>query len=449
MAPWMACAALLAACGDAEFPGAAPGAGRHLILISIDTLRPDRLGCYGHARDTSPALDRLAREGVLFEDVTSASPWTLPAHASLLTGHYASRHGVVDLTRRLDAALPTLASLLGERGYATAAVVNSSNLTERHGLERGFEQFHHVPELADDGSIPDGAAEVLAHARPMLERRGERPLFLFLHFYDVHSDYAPDEAYRARFVRPYAGTLAGSTAELLDLRQRGAPLEAADVEHLLDLYDAEIRQLDDQLGRFFEELAAAGLWEDALVAVVSDHGEEFLEHGSLLHGRTYYQEIVRIPWILRGPGIPPGRRIAAPVHLVDVAPTLIALAGVEAPEAAAMDGLALAELVRGEVAAPPERLLFAEADHNNAEPDIRRLVRTPRHKLVYDQLLERVELYDLARDPREQLDLAASESALAARLLDELEAFRSGARAGQEIGAPPAELLRDLERLGY
>ena len=244
IAPWIASAALLAACGAAEVPGAAPGAGRHLILISIDTLRPDRLGCYGHARDTSPALDRLAREGVLFEDVTSASPWTLPAHASLLTGHYASRHGVVDLTRRLDAALPTLASLLGERGYATAAVVNSSNLTERHGLERGFEQFHHVPELADDGSIPDGAAEVLAHARPMLERRGERPLFLFLHFYDVHSDYAPDEAYRARFVRPYAGTLAGRTAELLELRQRGAPLEAADVEHLLDLYDAEIRQLE-------------------------------------------------------------------------------------------------------------------------------------------------------------------------------------------------------------
>jgi len=450
---WRGSAAAAALIG-ALLSGAACGAGTpgperpNVLLISIDTLRPARLGCYGNERDTSPTLDRLASEGVVFEDVTSASPWTLPSHASLLTGRYPSHHGVRDHTNRLSTSVPTLASHFAAAGYATAAVVNSHNVSERYGLGQGFEHFQYVLEYLEDGSLPNRGRQVLRRARNLLAKSAGRPFFLFLHFYDVHTDFVVAPDYRARFVRPYSGALNGTTAQLLEVRDSGRALDEADVRFLFDMYDAEIRQLDDLLAGFLTELENEGRLSSTLVAVVSDHGEEFMEHGSVLHGRTYYQEIVKIPWILRGPGVRAGLRVAAPVHLVDVAPTLLALAGLESA-AEGMDGLSLAALARGEGGALPERLLFAEADHNNSEPDIRRLVRSPRYKLLYDRLLDRASLFDLQDDPGERRDLWEAEPDLGALLLERLRAFMEGATAGESIEAPSDDVLQRLQQLGY
>jgi arylsulfatase A-like enzyme len=431
---------LLAACS--------PDAPRqpNVLLISIDTLRPDRLGSYGHERDTSPALDRIAREGVLFEDVSAASPWTLPSHASLFTGRYPSRHGVKNHTTRLRRGVPTLASVLRDAGYATKAVVNSHNLSERYGLNRGFQDFEYLPEQLEDRSIPNRGAEILAKARTWLEGHAQGPYFLFLHFYDVHTDLTPGAAYREQFVRPYEGEIDGSTKQLDDIRRGLGTLDEAGLRYLFDLYDAEIRELDDRLAEFFAWLEERGLAEDTLIVLTSDHGEEFLEHGSVLHGRTYYQEIIRIPWVMKGPGIPPGTRVAAPVHHVDMAPTLLALAGVPAP--AGLDGLDLSPVWRAG-AALPERTLYAEADHNNAEPDIGRMARTPRLKLIYDRLNQRVQLFDLEADPLEQDDRALHDAGPRDELLERVRSFLAGEKEREEIAPPSAEVQEQLRQLGY
>ncbi len=431
--------ALLGACSRK------PAGPPNVLLISIDTLRPDRLGCYGHDRPTSPTLDELARTGVLYEDVTAASPWTLPSHASILTGRYPSRHGVKDHVNRLRRGVPTIASVLRGKGYSTKAVVNSHNLSERYGLDRGFLDFEYVHEQLDDGSIPNRGPEILAKARDWLEQ-DKRPFFLFLHFYDVHTDFTPGERYREMFVRPYSGEIDGSTGQLGLIRAAGTPIDADGVRFLFDLYDAEIRELDDLLGEFLVWLDERGLAENTIVAITSDHGEEFMEHGSLLHGRTYYQEVIRVPWILHGPGVPAGVRVATPVHHVDVAPTLLALAGVEIPKG--LDGLDLSASWRsGGVI--PERTLFSEADHNNSEADVGRLVRTPHMTLHYDRLTKAVQLYDLEQDPHELENLSEGDAQTRNRMLGSLRAFFLGEEEREMIEPPSAEVQESLKQLGY
>ncbi len=418
----------------------------NVLLISIDTLRPDRLGCYGHERETSPTLDGLAQAGVLFEDVTAASPWTLPSHASILTGRYPSRHGVKDHVNHLRRGVPTLASVLRGRGYTTMAVVNSHNLSERYGLNRGFLSFRYLEEQLADGSIPNRGAEILDQAREWLAAEREGPFFLFLHFYDVHTDFTPGAAYREQFVRPYEGPIDGTTAQLARIRNGKEEIDADGVRYLFDLYDAEIRELDDRLAGFLAWLAEQGMAENTVVAITSDHGEEFMEHGSVLHGRTYYQEVIRVPLILQGPGVPAGERVTTPVHHVDVAPTLLALAGVSIPEG--LDGLDLSATWRTGATLPP-RTLFAEADHNNEEPDIGRMVRTPGQKLLFNRLTQAVQLFDLERDPLETADRATTEPEATQRLLETLRAFLSGELEREMIDAPSEDDRQRLEALGY
>lgn len=312
-------ALLLASCAGRSPSG--PPKPEIVILISIDTLRADHLGCYGYPRKTSPYLDRLASEGTLFEDAMTPAPWTLPAHASLLTGLYPSRHGVKGFGHYLPAKIDTLAQLLHRQGYVTAAVVNSHLLTSRSGLDRGFREFVYLEEVVPQREPTKG---IIDQATSWLGRFREQKLFLFVHTYDVHSDYKAEERYEREFVRPYVGRADGTSRQLMAFREGKAALGRGDASHLIDLYDAGIRQTDDELLRLTDYLRASGLLERTLLVITSDHGEESFEHGGVLHGKTQYQEVVKVPLILRGPGIPKGRRVAAPVSLLDVMPTLLA-----------------------------------------------------------------------------------------------------------------------------
>ncbi len=430
----------LAACsGESATP-------RNLVLISVDTLRADYLGVYGYERETSPFLDELAADGLVFESAMSTSPWTLPSHASLLTGLYPSHHGAKSEHAAIAGPVRSLAQILGKAGFTTAGFVNSHYLSDRYGLERGFTTFRYATEFTKHtGSSPIGDWAI----RWLGEQPAE-PFFLFLHFYDTHSGYRPLPYYRRRLVRPYDGKADGSTRQLLASRRGRFEIGPDDARYLSDLYAAEILQLDDVLARVIGTLDAKGLRERTLVVVTADHGEEFLEHGGVAHGRTQYQEVLHVPLLLHGPGVPRGERVAEPVSLVDVLPTLLGLFGLPVP--AGLDGRDLRPLWRGEAGDTfADRALFGEADHNNARPDQTRSVRRGRYKLVFDRESDETRLFDLARDPGETRDASAEAPEVAARLRADLDRFLTERPLHPPVPLPglDARERSELEALGY
>ena len=422
-----------------------PRPPRGVILVSIDTLRADRLGCYGYARPTSPFLDRLCAEGVVFENASAPASWTIPSHASLLTGLYPRSHGLRRQRDRLPADVETLADMLWAEGFATGAVVNVPLLNER-GFERGFESYTYVRPATDD----KGAADTInSLALSWLFRHRTERFFLFLHYYDVHSDYRALPRYRRMLVKPYQGPFRGRTSELRQVRRRELALGEADARHLSDLYDAGIRQLDDSLGKLFRALQRAGALGEILVIVTSDHGEEFLEHGDVLHGRTLYQELVRVPLIFWGHGVPRGRRVDAPVSLVDVLPTVRSLLGIASP--LRVEGVDLSRHWSRWGRRREERPLFFEADEwiGNRDNNLRRAIQRGSHKLHYDAHADRVELYDLESDPGEHADLAGRDGERTAALRAELGSFMESERAAERRGDLSPEEAEQLRELGY
>jgi arylsulfatase A-like enzyme len=414
------------------------------VLISIDTLRADHLGAYGYSRPTSPNLDRLAAGGVVFENARSTAPWTLPAHASLLTGLAPSRHGVRTPEHRLGADVPVLAEVLSDAGWTTAGVVNSRYLGRAFGLDRGFDHFEAIrPPAATE------ASSVESPARRWLEAHaGGAPFFLFVHFYDVHSDYGASPEIEALMAPGPAGGIRGRTEELQAVRRGDRQLDAADLERVVALYDAGIRQVDEAIGRLLETLDELGVSERTWVVVTSDHGEEFLEHGGVLHGRTHYRELLHVPLLWRGPGVPAGVRIEAPVSLVDVVPTVIA--GLGLSDHPPVDGVDLAPLLAG---SSPEsgsgRYIVAEGDHGRNEDDTLRSIRGPRYALIHDRLSDRVELFDLRADPGESTDLAQARPEIRDELRRRLDDATTESRPASPRTPLSAREEAELRALGY
>jgi arylsulfatase A-like enzyme len=429
---------LLGACGGGR------DRPRRVVLVSIDTLRADHLGAYGYERPTSPGLDALALEGTLFEDAMSASPWTLPSHATLLTGLYPNRHGLTSHEHYLASTTETLAQRFARAGFRTAAVVNSHNLSPDFGLDRGFEQYRYVEEEAGQR---EPSTAITDQAMDWLTAAGEARLFLFLHYYDVHSDYASRPELEEAFLRPYDGAADGTTAQLIAHREGQGGLSASDAPNLIDRYDAGIRQMDDELGRLLTFLRDEGLMEETLLVVTSDHGEEFFEHGGVLHGQTQFQEVLHVPLLLCGPGIPKHRRVKSPVSLVDVTPTLLDAAGISQPPG--LDGIPLEPLWGESEAKSGDRYLFSEADHNNVEDDITRAVRYEGFKLHYNRLSREYHLFDLGADPGERVDVAAQQDEVVAALSQKLETFLARGGAEAPVRRLSDEELEKLRSLGY
>jgi arylsulfatase A-like enzyme len=433
--------------GIALVPLACGGAGdrpRRVVLVSIDTLRADHLGLYGYHRWTSPVLDALALESTVFVDAMAASPWTLPSHATMLTGLYPSRHGLTSHERYLASSEQTLAQLFSRAGFRTAAVVNSHNLGPEFGLDRGFQQYRYVEERVDRR---EPSTEITDQGMEWLDAAGDSPVFLFLHYYDVHSDYASLPEYESRFLRPYDGVADGTTEQLIAQREGKASLGEADAPNLVDRYDAGIRQMDAELGRLLDFLSERGWNDETLFVVTSDHGEEFFEHGGVLHGQTQYQEVLRVPLLLRGPGVPRKVRIAAPVSLVDLMPTLLDTTGIAIPEG--LDGVSLKPLWADERREVEDRYLFSEADHNNVEHDVTRSVRYRELKLVYNRLSREHRLYDLSADPGERSDVSRDQERAVAALSNRLERFMASRKAEAPVRALSQEEIDKLRSLGY
>jgi len=430
-----------------------------VLLVSLDTLRADHLGSYGYERPTSPRLDALARAGVRFLDASSTSTWTLPAHASLLTGRYVDAHGVRDEGRRLPRSVPTLTDVFARAGWETACVVNSFYLSRRFGLQRGCRQELYVQESVDRVApstwVTDQALawidELAGSDAP--SSSGRERLFLFVHYYDVHSDYAALPPHRRAFERPYDGTLEGTTAELRAVQEGEARLAPRDAERLADLYDAGVRQTDAELGRLFDGMRERGLWDRSLIVVTSDHGEELLEHGGVLHGRHQYQEQLRVPLLMVGPGLPEDRVVETPVSLVDVAPTVLDVVGLLPP--GPLDGLSLRPLWSPDGDAAPfrDRVLFSESRHGLERPVQTWAARLGSLKRIVGPD-GRGRLYDLAEDPGETGAPPPPDGPAARQLARELERFRARVGDGPQPTARPPDPLSEEERahlraLGY
>jgi len=435
--------ALVASAGCARTPRA-----QNLILISIDTLRADRLGCYGYARPTTPFLDRQAHAGVLFADATAPSSWTYPSHAALFTGLYPGRNGATRLEQRMRKDVASLAEWLAARGFRAAGVV-SSTLFAGYGLERGFEKLEYVdPGGPEPSKVTARAVEWLS----VVDR--SRPFFCFIHYLDPHSDYSSLPEFEAPFVAPYSGPATGKSDQLFQHVQGFVHFDAADAKHLSDLYDAGVRQQDAELEKLFAALEHDGLLASTLVVLVSDHGEEFLEHGQVMHGLAQYEESVRVPFLLWGPGVPRDVRVLESVSLVDVMPTVLDLLGMPAPEG--LDGRSLRALWEepGRLRAP--RALFVEADLDPPGPTARRMmpgddlaVRRGNFKLVLDPSSGTARLFDLTRDPHETNDVAAEQPELVKELRAEIDRFRASGTAADPPVPLTSEDLKKLEELGY
>ena len=413
------------------------GRAKGVVLISIDTLRRDHVSAYGYPRPTTPRLDALARQGVLCEDAVSTSSWTLPAHLSMLTSVDPGAHGGLDADHGFNRRVPTLASLLRDQGYATRAVTSHIYVAPAYGFDEGFERFDFVEDRRAD--------DVAGRATLLLDQVGDRPFFLFLHFYDPHAHYSPPPATRVLFPSRYAGPLQGLLTHFH--RRTSARMPPDYLEHLRSLYDGEIRFVDDQIGRVLDHIRARGLERSTLVLVTSDHGEEFLDHGSWTHGRTLYEEIVRIPLIVHGPGVAP-RREAGQASLLDVAPTILAWAGLPRPSHA--QGRSLLQPVG-------EREAFGDKGH--AKGGARKLFLRGgqgRVKLILslDPEQDRIrgeEWYDLRADPAERRSSPpAPELAetIRQRALARWRETRGRGAAGPGVRLTP-EQIEQLKALGY
>jgi arylsulfatase A-like enzyme len=420
----------------------------NVLVIAIDTLRADRLGCYGYSRPTTPFLDRESRAGVLFADATAPSSWTYPSHAALFTGLYPGRNGATRLEQRMRKDVPSLAEWLGARGFRAAGVV-SSTLFAGYGLERGFEKLEYV-----DPGGPE-PSKVTARSVEWLDAVDRsRPFFFLVHYLDPHSDYSSLPEFEAPFVGPFTGTATGKGEQLFQHVQGFVRFDEADARYLSDLYDAGVRQQDAELEKLFAYLERTGFLADTIVVLVSDHGEEFLEHGQVLHGLSQYEESVRVPFLLWGPGVPRGVRVTEGVSLVDVMPTVLDLLDVPAP--AGLDGQSLRALWEHPGSPRPPRALFVEADLDPPGPTARRMVpgddlavRRGDFKLVLDPGSGTARLFDLVRDPRETKDVSAEHAELVSELRAELERFLARrAEAGTPVPLTEED-MKKLEELGY
>jgi arylsulfatase A-like enzyme len=450
-------AALAAACALAGAGCAREAALPNVLVVVLDTLRADRLGAYGSQRGLTPFLDELAGRSVVFENAYATSSWTSPSVASLFTSRLPLQHGIVDFESALAGDETTLAESLRALGFATGGFSANFRIADRLGYAQGFDvwEAYLAAYVAPAGGKKVRTPYVREHALAWLDgvwnRRAPRPVFLYLQLMEPHSPYDPPEPERLR-VAPEATRAQIDAANALLVGLRFSDLSDEQVALLARLYDGEVAALDAELRTLFAALEERGFLENAFVVVASDHGEEFREHGALLHGLTLFEPGVRVPLFVIGPGVAAGRRIAQAVSLLDVAPTVLARLG--APPPAGYEGRSLLPLLRGEAGAPEPRDVLLELAPKSPEPPemrahVRGLVRGTR-KLLIDPA-GNARIFDLSRDPDERGGGGPPDEL--AGLLAALERERAelASRVGARAPAVPLDerTREDLRALGY
>lgn len=419
-----------------------PGRPHNLILISLDTLRADRLDLYGYDRETAPNLTRFAQRGVVFGDVVTAAPWTLPSHVTMFTGMYPTSHGVTNSRHKIAPHTRVIAELLQQRGYRNFAYTGGGNMARRFGFDRGFELYK--PDPGVSRYDVENFSYTVAKAKSTIQSlKDDEPYFLFLHTFDIHCPYAPPEPYYSMFNSPGAKETRTDACGGGIYTQEGFTKDHA--RYVSDRYDGGIRWVDDALGELFSFLEAEGQLENTVVVITSDHGEEFLEHGRIGHTESLFRELLMVPLVIVAPGFAQGT-VPIPVSLVDLYPTLLELLGVPVPSET--QGMSLVPFMRGELPAePPRAFQFSELDRGVKL----RSALSPFSHLITDPEGAPLFFFDVASDPLEQRNLVDQAGEALARRAREFSTFLTWLKRGQgeDVAEPSNEELETLRTLGY
>ncbi len=394
-----------------EIVGVVEESRPNVILYVVDCLRPDHVGAYGYPRPTTPEIDKLAEDSVIFETAYSCASWTKASTGCLFTSLHPPYHGAQTVDDVLDSQVVTIADLFRERGYATSAwSANPLVHARSFGLTRGFDRVIGLVKQSPGENLieiePD-AADITRSVVPWLEQNRDRRFFLYLHSLDLHYAYRPRPPFDDLFVSS----------------------DRQGLEREMDLYDNEIAYNDHEIGKLLSALRRLGLYDDALIVVTADHGEEFNEHGYLRHGHTLYEAAIRIPLILKLPGSRhQGLRVGEPVGNIDIAPTLLSYAGIPSPES--FQGLSWQPFIE-EGLLPERQRLYAE---QLSSRDVLYAARGKRFKYIYRLLPEPEELlFDLEQDPGEQKNLLPSESMVTRELKQDLLGYLQMAQGGYHL----------------
>ena len=443
-------------------PGTTPSA-RNLVILCLDTLRTDRMSLYGHDRPTTPRIDQLASEGVVFDLALSQSNWTVPATASLLTSLYPSEHGagitgeVRNLSdsevQQLRKETRTLGQILSDADFRTALMSANPYLFGR--FKRGFDVAQ--VERTDATTLTDSALD-------FLDTVGSEPFFLYVQYMDLHQPLVPPEPFFTMFGKELPGPR--DRKKHTDWRFGShdnfkGPHFTAFRDHKLALYDGALRYVDTEIGRLLDALQQVGQLEETLIVVTSDHGEEFWDHAKqerelaqdprgfwgIGHGHSMYQELLRVPLIFRGPGIDEGRRVECPARLVDIVPTSLEALSLPIPEG--LRGNSLTAFLTSSQGVPSCEPQPSLAESPAYGPDSR-AITFGRFKLIrrYDGF---VQLFDIRADPDEMVDLSAERPELVAELTVLMERELSGidTSVSDETMEFDDDTLEQLRSLGY
>jgi arylsulfatase A-like enzyme len=440
---------------------------RHVILITIDTLRQDSLGAYNSNAPGSPHIDQFARDTVVFTNAFSPSPWTYPSLASILTGLAPGVHHLVESKYTLPDKVPTMAEAMTSAGYCTAAIGLNSMLLPRSGLGRGFQEYHWFPQpvfqvgnfrvgLAHNlldlcGSREPDAAQLTNQAIQWLGANAKQDFFLWVHYFDPHMPYMPPEAFQP--TDPAQRELGNGFEDIRGARMGALARTANGRAWIRALHDGEVRYVDEQVGRLVESLRKQGLYDDALIVFTSDHGEEFWDHDHFEHGHTLYNELVLVPLLLKLPGSPGHRTIDTRVTTQAVMPTILDLCAV-APQSSGILLPPLSPLVKGEPDAYVEQPVSVGAslffDHLEG-------VLFDQMKYIRGTLSGHEQLFNLSEDPRERNSIAVQDPQnleKGRKLLDDARAADS--RLTEQLGIQPDQMdrlnqedVRSLQAQGY
>lgn len=474
VSPWTGVFALLVAgvatsCGGNDEP---VPQGPNVVLISIDTLRADHLGCYGYRRRTSPVIDEIAAAGMLFEQHITSAPWTLPAHAALFTSVPDSVHGVVDPIRtRLSEAFETLPESFQNAGYSTAGFFAGPYLHPAFGLGQGFDRYVDCVDVVADDELDENNTWSMSKPIMRASHHGvtndkvygqwksfheevaptgdSAPFFAFVHLWDVHFDFTPPAPYDTMFDPDYEGRVTGR--DFFYDASINAAMDERDKRHIIALYDGEIRWTDEVVGRIRDDLAKAGQLENTILVITSDHGTELFDHGRKGHRSALYEEQIHIPLIIHWPaGVVSGRHDGV-TRMIDVGPTLRELCNL--PAVATTMGQSLAAIATGEMEtrdAPPAVSELISVGQNL------RAVRTETDKIVQDSTSQASYWFDLVIDPAENEPREVAEDVRSQELLglyaEALEEIKEGIEQSPgraEVPRIPPAIERSLQANGY